>query len=182
MTHYNGGLNMAQDMRREAIISLVQGVHKKTDQLGKIQLQKLVYFLQEAGVPLDYKFEIYHYGPYSFELADEMSSMDSLGVLSVAADPSGYGFNINVGSHGSKYRIDKRYLPKIDDVISNFGADTPAKLEVKSTVHFVNKVLKKQVRNPQEKVVVAKVRELKPRFTEAFISECFHELKGVRLI
>jgi uncharacterized protein YwgA len=172
---------MAQEMRVDAIVSLVQGVHKKTGQLGKIQLQKLVYFLQETGVPLNYKFEIYHYGPYSFELADDMSSLDSLGVLSVAADPGGYGFDIHVGAHGSKYRIDKRYIPKIEDVISKFGADTPAKLEVKSTVHFVNRVLNKQMR-PSEKTVVAKVKELKPRFTEKFISDCYQELKGIRLI
>jgi hypothetical protein len=141
--------------------------------------------LQETGVPLDYKFEIYHYGPYSFELADDMSSLDSLGILCVAADPGGYGFDINVGTHGSKYRIEKlekRYIPMIDAVISKFGADTPAKLEVKSTVHFVNKVLKKQMRTPPEKTVVSKVKELKPRFTEKFISDCYQELKGGRLI
>src|SRR5437588_9583011 len=102
--------DVALAMRVNAIVSLVQGIQKKSDQLGKTQLQKLVYFLQETGVPLGYKFEIYHYGPYSFELADEVGSLDSLGVLSLVADPSGYGFHIYVGSHGSKYRIDDKYL------------------------------------------------------------------------
>lgn len=173
---------MPQDMKVGAIVALVQGVHRKTDKLGKIQLQKLVYFLQETGVPLDYEFEIYHYGPFSFELSDQMNFWDSLGVLSIAADPTGYGFSINVGSHGSKYRIDNKYSPRIDYVVEKFGSDSPAKLEVKSTVHFVNKVLKKQMKNLPEKLVVGKVKELKPQFTDSFISDCYQELKGLRLV
>ncbi|MGB8006525.1 MAG: hypothetical protein WCF48_05295 [Terriglobales bacterium] len=174
--------NVTQDVRVDAIVSLVQGVHHKTDQLGKIQLQKMIYFLQETGVPLGYKFEIYHYGPYSFELSDQMSSLDSLGVLAIGADPSGYGFNIKVGSHASKYQIDKKYSPKLDYIVNKFGTDSPAQLEVKSTVHFVNKVLKKQMKSLPEKLVVEKVKELKPRFTEKFISDCYGELKAMRLV
>jgi len=172
---------VAQEMRIDAIVSLVQAVQHKTNQLGKIQLQKLVYFLQETGVPLGYKFEIYHYGPYSFELSDQVSSLDSLGVLSIADDPSGYGFNIRVGTHGTKYKIDKKYSPKVDYIAKEFGSEPPAKLEVKSTAHFVSKVLKKQGKNLPEDLIVAKVKELKPRFTDRFISDCYRELKRSHL-
>jgi uncharacterized protein len=171
------GGNVAEQMRVDAIVSLVQAVQNKTDQLGKIQLQKLVYFLQETGVPLGYKFEIYHYGPYSFELSDQMSSLDSLGVLSINSDPSGYGFNIKVGTHGAKYKIDKKYSPKVEYIAKAFGSETPAKLEVKSTAHFVSKVLRKQGKNLPEALIVAKVKELKPKFTDRFISDCYQELK-----
>jgi hypothetical protein len=32
--------------------------------LGRTALQKILYFLQIAGVPMRYRFDIYHYGPY----------------------------------------------------------------------------------------------------------------------
>jgi uncharacterized protein YwgA len=32
--------------------------------LGRTALQKILYFLQTSGVPMRYRFDIYHYGPY----------------------------------------------------------------------------------------------------------------------
>ncbi len=84
---------MRNDFRVAAMVALVGNA--QTRRLGKTQLQKLVYFLQKSGVPLGYEYEIYHYGPYSFELSDDMDSLDSLGVLNVESDPNGYGFDIS---------------------------------------------------------------------------------------
>jgi uncharacterized protein YwgA len=174
---------VAKDLRLGAIVAIVNRVRNKTGQLGKIQLQKLIYFLQQTGVPLGYRFEIYHYGPYSFELSDQISSLDSLGVLSVVADPSGYGFDIRVGPHGNKYEVDTRYDAKINEVIERFGSDTPANLEVKSTLHFVNKVLKKHSGgNPSETLVVSKVKELKPRFSDEFVTKRYKDLKKLKML
>ena len=85
---------MQKELKIAAIVALLQNVRAR---LGKIQVQKLVYFAQDCGVPLGYKYEIYHYGPYSFELSHDLDSLDSLGVLNVDSDPNGFGFNISVG-------------------------------------------------------------------------------------
>jgi len=71
---------MQKELRVASIVGLVQNAPSR---LGKTQVQKLVYFAQQSGMPLQYKYEIYHYGPYSFELSHELGSLDSLGVINV---------------------------------------------------------------------------------------------------
>jgi uncharacterized protein YwgA len=63
---------MQKELRVAAIVALVQNAQAR---LGKTQVQKLVYFAQDCGIPLEYKYEIYHYGPYSFELSHDLGSL-----------------------------------------------------------------------------------------------------------
>lgn len=37
---------------------------------GRKRLQKVVYFLQYAGCPLDCRYTLHHFGPYSRDVAD----------------------------------------------------------------------------------------------------------------
>lgn len=165
---------MRNDFRVAAIVALVENAN--TRRLGKTQLQKLVYFLQESGVPLGYEYEIYHYGPYSFELSEDMDSLDSLDVLNVESDPAGFGFDISAGKFAGRFKLDPKYQKKMARVISELGADTPAKLEVKATIHFVKSVLAQRTGDSKSQVI-KKVRALKPRFTEEFIKRCFLDLE-----
>lgn len=166
---------MPKDLRVSAIVGLVQNAQAR---LGKTQVQKLVYFAQQCGVPLGYKYEIYHYGPYSFELSHDLGSLDSLGVLNVDSDPSGFGFDISVGKFAERFKIEPKYQKKIEKVTNQFGLNTPAQLEVKATVHFVHSVIKEKVAASKVKSeVIQKVRALKPRFTDAFIKSCYSDLE-----
>src|SRR5437868_15143797 len=111
---------MEKELRVAAIVGLLQNA---TTRLGKTQVQKLLYFAQKAGVPLEYKYEIYHYGPYSFELSHDLSSLDGLGVLNIQNDPSGYGFDISVGKFGERFKLNEKYQKKIDKIVSTFAAN-----------------------------------------------------------
>ena len=171
---------MHKELRAAAIVVLVQNARAK---LGKTQVQKLVYFAQDCGVPLDYKYEIYHYGPYSFELAHDLGSLDSLGVINVDNDPSGFGFDISSGKFAQRFQLEPKYLKKVEKVISQFGSDTPAQLEVKATIHFVHSVVKKKTSSGKAKSdVIQRVRALKPRFREDFVKKCYSDLKESRWI
>lgn len=55
--------------------NVLKSMHENKIPLTKINIQKIVYFLREVGLPLTYKFEPYTYGPYSFELKSELSNM-----------------------------------------------------------------------------------------------------------
>jgi uncharacterized protein len=166
---------MENDLRIAAIVALTQGVQAK---LGKTQVQKLVYFAQDAGLPLQYKYEIYHYGPYSFQLSRDLSSLDALGVLNIESDPHGFGFDISIGKFAEKFKLSAKYQKKVEKVVNQFGFNNAAQLEVKATIHFVYSVIKKKV--PPGKIrseVIQKVGALKPRFTKDFIKNCYSELE-----
>jgi uncharacterized protein len=164
---------MANDLRSAVLVELVSNARN----IGKIQLQKLVYFLQQEGVPLEYQYEMYHYGPYSPELAANLSTLDALGVLDVSADQTGYGFHINPGTFAEGYSAPKKYEEKLNRVLSSFGNDSASQLEVKATLHFVNSIIAKKRKQGSEDLVIKKVKELKPQFSEKFIKSCLNDLK-----
>ena len=172
-------LDRPQDLG--VIVGLIDRVTDQIPQLGKTQFQKLVYFLQETGIPLGFKYEIYHYGPYSFDLSNVMDTLDTLGVIDVSTDPAGYGFHISTGRFSEKYQPQPKDIKKIEELLNVLGALTPANLEVKATLHFVNKVLQKRNQNDRESVI-EKVQALKPRFDRRFIANCYDDLQRANLM
>lgn len=64
------------DLNKEILKYVIDQLEKeKKTSLSKIAIQKLIFFLREAGIPVTYDFEFYSYGPYSKGLnndADEL--------------------------------------------------------------------------------------------------------------
>ena len=48
---------------------------------GRKRLQKVVFFLQEAGCPLNCQYTLHHFGPYSREVADACDEMVAAGLI-----------------------------------------------------------------------------------------------------
>jgi uncharacterized protein YwgA len=164
---------MKTELRIPAIVSLLSTSRAK---LGKTQLQKLVYFAQNNGLPLKYTFQIYHYGPYSFELSNDLGSLDALEIVNIQNDPNGYGFQVSTGKFADKFVLPVKYQKKLDRVIDQFGSESTAKLEVKATIHFVSSVV------TSKKQIIEKVHALKPRYTKDFIRQSYSELKHLNWV
>lgn len=49
---------------------------------GRKRLQKVVFFLQQADCPLDCRFTLHHFGPYSRDVADTCDEMVAAGLVS----------------------------------------------------------------------------------------------------
>ncbi len=61
---------------RAAIVKVLDTYRELNYGLSKIEVQKLAYFLQEAGGPLDLSFVKHHYGPYSDVLRHALNTME----------------------------------------------------------------------------------------------------------
>jgi len=48
---------------------------------GRKRLQKVVFFLQAAGCPLDCRFTLHHFGPYSRDVADACDEIVAAGLV-----------------------------------------------------------------------------------------------------
>lgn len=55
---------------------------------GRKRLQKVVYFLQYAGCPLNCDYTLHHYGPYSRDVADACDEMVAAKLLDESGGPS----------------------------------------------------------------------------------------------
>lgn len=61
---------------RAAIVKVLNTYRELNYGLSKIEVQKLAYFLQEAGGPLNLPFVKHHYGPYSDTLRHALNTME----------------------------------------------------------------------------------------------------------
>lgn len=70
-------------LQRAALITrLLQKLREKGSWCGEMHAQKTAFFLQELlEVPLEFDFILYKYGPFSFDLRDELTSMMADGLI-----------------------------------------------------------------------------------------------------
>jgi O-acetyl-ADP-ribose deacetylase (regulator of RNase III) len=61
---------------RAAILKVLDTYRELSYGLSKIEVQKLAYFLQEAGEPLSLPFVKHHYGPYADTLRHALNAME----------------------------------------------------------------------------------------------------------
>lgn len=61
---------------RAAIVKVLDTYRELNYELSRIEVQKLAYFLQEAGEPLKLPFVKHHYGPYSDTLRHALNTME----------------------------------------------------------------------------------------------------------
>jgi uncharacterized protein len=154
-------------------------VGKLGNDLGKTRIQKLLYFGQYAcGMPLNYDYRIHYFGPYSEELDDDLINMKLNDFLQILPDPAGYGYHVIPG----KETIDKMdevlrpFQKDVDICIEKFGNLTVQKLEIMSTLHYVEHVAGI---NGKKDELVDIVATLKPRYNKTLIDKSYDELKAL---
>lgn len=114
--------------------------------LGRTAIQKIVYFLQVAGVPMGYGFDIYHYGPYCDRLSRDVEWLLADGVIKdSSANQEKYS---NYVPDGAINELLQRH-PQVDQFGATIASVTksllpldPARLELLATLDFLYRQLK----------------------------------------
>ena len=169
---------MSTDALRLAVL---HEVVNRSGPVGKTQLQKFGYFLQEAwDIPTNYRFRMYHYGPYADSLETDMVRLKLTGYISVAADSQGYGFRITSidDPMAGWSELIEPHSKAINDLIETFDGWQASRLELAATIHFVRKLLPTLATDE----VVAKVKSLKPKFHDRFIYNLHADLERQGLL
>jgi len=72
------------------VLHIVDIAIQTANYVNKTRLQKLVYFAQEVGqLATNYSYAIEYYGPFSRELAEDMSFLNALGYIHYQVGSSG---------------------------------------------------------------------------------------------
>jgi O-acetyl-ADP-ribose deacetylase (regulator of RNase III) len=128
---------------RAAVVKIISIYREMEYALSKIEIQKLVYFLEQAGQPLKLGFVKHNYGPYSDKLRHVLKAMDGHYITGVG-DFSG----------DSEIAIMPGALSEADEFIKTKGGDelsgqvgrvreliegfeSPYGMELLATVHWV---------------------------------------------
>jgi O-acetyl-ADP-ribose deacetylase (regulator of RNase III) len=128
---------------RAAFIGLLARYLMPGDSASPLEVQKLLYFLQEAGQPLKLTFTKQQYGPYADQVRHAVIAMEGHFVA---------GFGDGTGSRDLRLLRDgveeaSRFLEDHPDTLARFdrvadlitGFETPYGLELLSTTHWVAK-------------------------------------------
>ena len=166
---------------KELRLAIIHEVISRLGDVRKIQLQKLVYFLQESGgVPMGYTFRMHHYGPYAEALETDTTWLRFAGYVDIQPDIQGYGFHITPTDDPEDEWLNwtPLYKESIDRVVRTFATRPLSELELAATIHFITKL------RPDESMeeVLTKVKSLKPKFTEGYIAEVNTELEQLGLL
>jgi O-acetyl-ADP-ribose deacetylase (regulator of RNase III) len=127
---------------RALLIRLMDQYVSQAYRLTLLEIQKLAYFLQEAGQPLKLKYEAGHYGPYAPNLNKVLEALER-------HFTSGYGDSqkpdveielldgaaAEAEAFLSDYAEEHQRLARVNRLIEGF--ETPYGLELLSSVHWV---------------------------------------------
>jgi O-acetyl-ADP-ribose deacetylase (regulator of RNase III) len=127
---------------RALLIKLMQQYSSLAYRLTLLEIQKLAYFLQEAGEPLRLRYEAGHYGPYASNLNKVLEVLEGHFI-------HGYGdsqkpdaeieLETTAGGAADRFLIEKREsnerLEKVASLIDGF--ETPYGMELLASVHWL---------------------------------------------
>ena len=115
-----------------AIVRIVQGIEKKKSPPCKKTLQKIVFLIEAKNVDLGCDYGIHFYGPYSSDLDFAVRRLYDDGILNIRYTSMEHSISVIDDSIATEYKNQT-----VDEVIEEFGADTPSELELIATSLYV---------------------------------------------
>lgn len=155
---------------------------------GRTMVQKVCYFLKAKGIPLEYDFDMYHYGPYSQELYYRVDELMADGIIndeSNTKNKSQYLPGQNNSELVDCYLEElSTWIPVLNQVINSFSNASPSDMELLATTHyFENTMHKYYKRTPDTKELVEKVYEVKNgKFDRDKVLRAYEQLKEIGLV
>lgn len=167
---------------REGILAYLAQQTSRTKPTDKNTFQQLVYFIQEAGVPLGFRYGVSLNGPSSDSLYDFLEGQVYQGILEYKSDDPDI---VIMPGPATRLAIseDKQVLRKhardVRSVLRVLGDLEPEMVDLLSTAHFI---LTKMELQSEEEVFSAAVRIKGNRFDAPKIREAITELKKLELL
>jgi uncharacterized protein YwgA len=146
---------------------------------GRTHLHKhlfIVHALHLAGVPFD--FELYHYGPYSFELDSVVAEMEAFGDLDKRYRQPGYGPSYETTPIGEEAleELAAEEVAAAEAVASSLSRFDSGGLELIATCLWVEVVEGED----DDEVIVPRVKEIKPKFSKIQIEWALEQSRRLR--
>ncbi len=103
--------------------------------VGRTRLQKIAFLLEVAGLGEGFDFEYRHYGPYSEQLANAVSTAAMVGLISEEERPTNWGGSYSIFTVTSK--SDRSVPAARRELIGQAGNADPIALELAATAAFL---------------------------------------------
>ncbi len=156
--------------------------------LGRTAIQKIVYFLQVLDVPMRYRFDVCHYGPFctsilgdlEWLIADEVIADISTNREKYSKYTPGPACEELIARHASKLR---EYEATVKSTVEVLLPLQPDHLELIATLDYSFREMKATAgKKPAKAKVVARFKEFKgQKFKDTEIAETYDRLEAAGL-
>ncbi|MFQ3591593.1 MAG: hypothetical protein SNJ82_00170 [Gemmataceae bacterium] len=122
-------------------LAAVIAAHPQRRILGRTRLQKTIKLLQRVGLPTDYRFAVFFYGPYSESIVSDVRLLECLGLVRewplCIADGSAPSYLIEASETAQRGEVERfqpqiRRLQQTDLVVLELAATLDAYREMGS--------------------------------------------------
>jgi hypothetical protein len=172
---------MKRGQRLALLTLLTREMRKRDSWCGETHIQKATFLLQELlGVDAGFDFILYRHGPFSFDLRDELSSMQADDLLELCVRQQGYGPTYAPTRFSEEFleRFPKtvsRYSQRIEFIADELNSKGVAELERIATSFFI--MNREGINDAEERA--GRLIELKPHITEAQAREASFYVNGL---
>ena len=164
-------------MKKQTLKHVLSLMDEKKIALTKITIQKTIYFLREVGIPLQYKYEPYIYGPYSSELNADLRSLALWKELAYFNNSYRLSDDIELESmdEGQLKLISKKIDQFSCAIDNDFSFDS---MEITGTAIYCHQALKSVGIIPGDENVLAEFKNWKgDRYTDDKILSKYYKIK-----
>ena len=167
-------------MKKEILKHTLKQMEDKKIPLTKINIQKIVFFLKETNIPINYKFQPYLYGPYSSDLAGDLKSMEICDELIICNNNSGYEIK-DIKTESIKDVMLENISKKIDNfkkaLNDDFSFDS---MEISGTLIYCIRALQNVEREVSEKAVLKEFKNSKgTKYPDINIKSAYSKIKHI---
>lgn len=171
-------------MRKDLLIYILKKMQSLAIPLEKINIQKIIFFLRETGIPVNYKYEPYLFGPYSNELKFDLMDLELWGHIESIKD-SDSEYTLKSSELDIDSNIDEVNKTKIDDKIyqyqnaidKNYSFDN---MEVSGTIVYCIRALEKVGINSDENSVLREFKNWKGnKYSDATIKRMYDRIHPI---
>lgn len=162
---------------------------QRSGYVGRTAIQKITYFLQVLGVPMRYRFEVHHYGPYCDEVARDIGWLNADDVIcDRSLDRQKYS---NYAPGPSSQELIKQHAGAIEghrqtvkNVVRALIPLDPTRLELIATIDYAYRQLKSSGgAGPWKDAVIAHFRSIKgDKFSPEELSGTYDKLVSAGLV
>lgn len=150
---------------------------------GRVHIHKLLYLTKEllkSEVP--FQFDLYRFGPYSFDLDEEIRELTTFGLASGSLISEGYGPSYRVAEKFKSIleqpegELPEDNLRDLEKVARAIGASSSGDLELLATCLWVEH--QESISGADD--VIARVKQIKPRYSEPQIRAQHQQLEALK--
>ncbi len=151
-------------IERSWVAATVSALNREESWTGRVHVHKTLFIMETLGLATSpFYFDLYRYGPYSFDLDERISDMECYGYLTKTYPEPGYGPKYSCSQLGemAAKELTATEASSVNRVATKLGSLKSGDLELIATCLWAEQIEKLK----QRKAVIAWVGNVKPKYS-----------------